>query len=161
MAHESLSAQLAEHSITRRYQALVFDNLAEDEGVIDAPIGRDPSNRLRRAVTELNSKRAVTHWRVIERFGRYTLVEARLETGRTHQIRVHMAYIKHPLVGDELYGPKKQPFNTMGQLLHAGVLGFRHPKTGEYMEFQCPRPEIFDSTLEKIRKQQGENPWRR
>lgn len=161
MAHESLSAQLAEHSITRRYQALVFDNLAEDEGVIDAPIGRDPSNRLRCAVTELNSKRAVTHWRVIERFGRYTLVEARLETGRTHQIRVHMAYIKHPLVGDELYGPKKQPFNTMGQLLHAGVLGFRHPKTGEYMEFQCPRPEIFDSTLEKIRKQQGENPWRR
>lgn len=107
-AHESLSKQLAEHTITRKYTALVYNNFSEEEGTVDAPIGRDPKNRLRRAVTRENSKRAVTHWRVLERFGRYTLIEAKLETGRTHQIRVHMAYINHPLVGDLLYGPKKQ-----------------------------------------------------
>ncbi|MGN0712575.1 MAG: RluA family pseudouridine synthase, partial [Anaerovoracaceae bacterium] len=148
MAHESLSAQLAEHSITRRYTALVYHNLTEDEGTVDAPIGRDPKNRLRMAVTSQNSKRAVTHWKVLERFGRYTLIEARLETGRTHQIRVHMAYIHHPLVGDMVYGPKKQPLTEDGQLLHARVLGFVHPRTGEYMEFERPLPPEFMAVLQ-------------
>ncbi len=151
-AHESLSRQLEQHTITRRYEALVFNNFAEDEGTVDAPIGRDPNNRLRQAVTVQNSKRAVTHWRVLERFGKYTLIEAKLETGRTHQIRVHMAYIKHPLVGDFVYGPRKQPFNVEGQLLHAKILGFVHPRTGEYMEFERPRPEIFERVLEKLRR---------
>ncbi len=150
-AHESLSAQLAEHSITRRYKALVYNNFAEDEGTVDAPIGRDPKNRLRQAVTQQNSKRAVTHWKVAERFGKYTLIEARLETGRTHQIRVHMAYIKHPLVGDPLYGPSKQAIAADGQLLHAEVLGFVHPRTGEYMEFTRPLPEDFQKILERLR----------
>ena len=152
MAHESLSQQLAEHSITRRYEALVFNNFNEDEGTVDAPIGRDPKNRLKQAVTSQNSKHAVTHWRVLERFGKYTLVEAKLETGRTHQIRVHMSYIKHPLVGDFVYGPNKQPFSVEGQLLHAKILGFVHPRTGQYMEFERPRPEIFEETLNKIRR---------
>ncbi len=152
MAHESLSQQLAEHSITRRYEALVFNNFNEDEGTVDAPIGRDPRNRLKQAVTSQNSKHAVTHWRVLERFGKYTLIEAKLETGRTHQIRVHMSYIKHPLVGDFVYGPSKQPFSVEGQLLHAKILGFVHPRTGEYMEFERPRPEIFEETLKKIRR---------
>ena len=152
MAHESLSQQLAEHSITRRYEALVFNNFNEDEGTVDAPIGRDTKNRLKQAVTSQNSKHAVTHWRVLERFGKYTLVEAKLETGRTHQIRVHMSYIKHPLVGDFVYGPSKQPFSVEGQLLHAKILGFVHPRTGQYMEFERPRPEIFEETLNKIRR---------
>lgn len=150
-AHESLSKQLAEHSVTRRYEALIFDNLNEDEGTVNEPLSRDPANRLRYAVVhDKNSKRAVTHWKVIKRFGRFTLIEARLETGRTHQIRVHMSYIKHPLVGDMLYGPRKQPFDVSGQLLHAKKLGFIHPKTGEYMEFETQRPEIFDKVLEKL-----------
>jgi len=152
MAHESLSKQLAVHSVTRRYEALVFNNFQQDEGTVDAPIGRDPKNRLRQAVTSQNSKNAVTHYKVIERFGQYTLIEARLETGRTHQIRVHMAYIKHPLVGDMIYGPKKQPFSIEGQLLHAKVLGFIHPRTGEYMEFESRKPAIFEETLEKLAK---------
>lgn len=152
MAHESLSAQLAAHSITRRYTVLVYDNLVQDAGAVDAPIGRDPANRLRQAVTAQNSKRAVTHWRVLERFGRYTLIEARLETGRTHQIRVHMAYIKHPLVGDPVYGPKKQSLAQDGQMLHAGVLGFVHPRTGDYMEFTAPLPAYFTEILQKLRK---------
>lgn len=151
MAHESLSQQLAAHSITRKYEALVFNNFIQDEGTVDAPIGRDPSNRLRQAVTAINSKRAVTHFKVLERFGKFTLIEAKLETGRTHQIRVHMAYIKHPLVGDKVYGPKKQPFNAEGQLLHAKTLGFVHPRTGEYMEFESSRPEIFDNILQSLR----------
>ncbi len=152
-AHESLSRQLAEHTVTRRYEALLFDNLNEDEGTIDEPLARDPSNRLRYAVVHgKNSKRAVTHWKVLKRFGRFTLIEARLETGRTHQIRVHMSYIKHPLVGDMLYGPRKQPFDVSGQLLHAKKLGFIHPKTGEYMEFESHRPEIFERVLEKLEK---------
>ncbi len=152
MAHESLSAQLAEHSITRRYQAFVYDNLTKDSGTVDAPIGRDPKNRLRMAVTTQNSKRAVTHWKVLERFGKYTLIEAKLETGRTHQIRVHMAHIRHPLVGDMVYGPKKQPLTEDGQMLHAKVLGFVHPRTGEYMEFERPLPEEFQQILNKVRK---------
>lgn len=153
MAHESLSKQLAEHSITRRYQALVYHNFKDDEGTVDAPIGRDPKNRLRQAVTSQNSKHAVTHYKILERFGAYTLIEARLETGRTHQIRVHMSYIKHPLVGDMVYGPKKHTLKVEGQMLHAKVLGFVHPRTGEYMEFNSPLPEYFDAILDGLRKE--------
>lgn len=151
-AHNSLSRQLADHSITRRYKAIVYSNIKEDEGTIDKPIGRDPSNRLRNAVTDLNSKNAVTHYKVLERFGKYTLIEARLETGRTHQIRVHMAYIKHPLLGDELYGPVKNKLGVKRQMLHAGVLGFVHPRTEEYMEFQSSLPVDFQKVLERLRK---------
>ena len=152
IAHESLAAQLKEHSCTREYTALVYDNIKDDELTIDRPIGRDEKNRLRRAVFGSNPKEAVTHIRVIRRYGRYTLIKARLETGRTHQIRVHMSYIKHPLVGDELYGPKKQTIPVKGQLLHAGVLGFVHPTSGEYIEFRSKLPDYFARILEKLDK---------
>lgn len=151
-SHASLAQQLAEHSITRAYNAIVYNNLRQDEGTIDAPLGRDPKNRMRRAVTDMNSKRAVTHYKVLERFGRFTHIEARLETGRTHQIRVHMAYIRHPLLGDPLYGPKNSSLGTEGQMLHARLLGFVHPKTGKYMEFESALPEEFERVLEKLRQ---------
>lgn len=151
-AHESLAAQLKDHSCTRVYTALVYDNLKEDDVTIDVPIGRDEKNRLRRAVYGSNQKNAVTHIHVERRYGKYTLVTARLETGRTHQIRVHCAYIKHPLVGDTSYGPRKQSFGVEGQLLHAGVLGFVHPSTGEYMEFESPLPAYFTDILDKLDK---------
>lgn len=154
-AHESLAAQLKEHSVTREYTALVYDNIKEDEITINEPIGRDERNRLRRAVWGSAHKEAVTHIRVVARYGKYTLVKARLETGRTHQIRVHMSYIKHPLVGDELYGPKNQPEKFMGvelkgQFLHAGVLGFKHPRTGEYMEFSREMPAELSMIVDKL-----------
>ena len=120
---------------------------------MDAPIGRDEGMRLRQAVTEKHARHAVTHYKVLERFGRYTLIEARLETGRTHQIRVHMAYIHHPLLGDDLYGRGKNPFGVTGQVLHAGILGFVHPSTGEYMEFRSPRPAYFEDVLARLRAQ--------
>lgn len=151
-AHNSLAAQLAEHSITRAYQAIVYNNFSTDEGTVDAPIGRDPKNRLRQAVTQQNSKRAVTHYKVLERLGKFTLIEARLETGRTHQIRVHMSHIKHPLLGDFVYGPAKNQYGIQGQMLHAKILGFVHPTTGEYMEFESELPEEFQQVLEKMRK---------
>lgn len=150
IAHESLAAQLKEHSCTREYTALVYDNIREDELTVDRPIGRDEKNRLRRAVFGSNPKEAVTHIRVVKRYGKYTLIKAILETGRTHQIRVHMSYIKHPLVGDELYGPKKQTLPVKGQMLHAGVLGFLHPTTGEYMEFRSELPEYFTEILDRL-----------
>lgn len=155
-AHAGLAAQLEEHSINRIYKAIVLDNIKEDEGTVDAAIGRDPKNRLRNAVLKKgmpgyeSARRAVTHYRVLERFGRYTLVEAKLETGRTHQIRVHMAYIRHPLLGDELYGPAKNKAGARRQMLHAGVLGFVHPVTEAYMEFESPLPEDFKKVLHKI-----------
>lgn len=149
-AHESLAAQLKVHSVTREYIALVFDNIKKDKLTIDAPIGRDDINRLRKAVNGIGSRDAVTHIRVLKRYGKYTLIAARLETGRTHQIRVHMASIKHPLVGDLLYGPKKQSFGLTGQLLHARLLGFEHPRTGEYMEFSSEIPKYFQEVLDKI-----------
>jgi len=156
-AHESLAAQLKEHSVTREYTALAHDNIREDELTIDAPIGRDPKNRMRNAVNGAAARNAVTHIKVLERYGKYTLVKAVLETGRTHQIRVHMAYIHHPLAGDELYGPRRQSRRTggvevRGQLLHAGTLGFIHPSTGDYMEFHSPLPEVFEAVLENLRK---------
>ena len=151
-AHNALSAQLAQHTITRRYKAIVYSNIKEDEGTVDKPIGRDPGNRLRNAVVYTNSKNAVTHYRVLERFGGFTLVEAVLETGRTHQIRVHMAYIRHPLLGDTLYGPAKNRYGAKRQMLHAGVLGFVHPATGGYMEFSSPLPQDFEDVLAKLRK---------
>lgn len=151
-AHRVLARQLADHSITRAYRAIVYNNFKEDEGTVDAPIGRDPKNRLRQAVTQTNSKRAVTHYRVLERLGAFTYIEARLETGRTHQIRVHMAHIRHPLLGDPLYGPAKNPFGIKGQLLHARLLGFQHPVTGAYMEFESEPPEEFRQVLDKLKR---------
>lgn len=152
MAHKSLAVQLAEHTITRAYHAIVYSNFTHEEGTINQPIGRDPKNRLRQAVTSLNSKEAVTHYKVLERFGNFTYIEARLETGRTHQIRVHMAYINHPLLGDLVYGPKKIVMGIETQMLHAKVLGFKHPRTGEYMEFHSELPEEFSTVLKKLRK---------
>ena len=155
-AHESLAAQLKEHSVTREYTALVYDNLKEDELTIDLPIGRDERNRMRNAVNGSGARNAVTHIKVLERFGKYTLVRAKLETGRTHQIRVHMAYIHHPLAGDELYGPRRQSskiggIEVHGQLLHAGTLGFIHPSTGKYIEFHSDLPGVFKQVLEYLR----------
>ena len=152
VAHESLAAQLKVHSVTREYQALVYDNIKEDELTIDVPIGRDERNRLRRWVNGSNPKRAVTHVKVLRRYGKYTLISAKLETGRTHQIRVHLSYIKHPLVGDTTYGPKKQLYGLDGQLLHAKTLGFVHPRTGEYMEFHSELPDYFTETLDRIER---------
>lgn len=151
-SHRSLAKQLAAHTVMRSYRAIVHDNIIEDSGTIDQPIGRDPSNRLRMAVTQPNSKEAVTHFRVLERFKKFTYIEARLETGRTHQIRVHMAYIKHPLLGDNLYGPKKNIMGIKGQMLHAKTLGFNHPKTGEYVEFDSELPQHFQEVLDNLRK---------
>ena len=149
-AHESLSAQLKVHSINRRYIALVYDNIVKDNLTIDAPIGRDPRNRLKKKVNGEGVRNAVTHVKVLERYGKYTLCEMKLETGRTHQIRVHMAYIKHPLVGDPLYGPAKQPSFLNGQMLHAMILGFVHPSTGEYMEFKADLPEYFTDNMKRL-----------
>lgn len=151
MAHSSIAAQLKEHSITRRYQAIVHGVISEDEGTVDAPIGRHPVERKKMSINYQNGKDAVTHYRVLNRFRQYTHVECRLETGRTHQIRVHMASIRHPLLGDAVYGPAKCPISGLsGQTLHAGILGFIHPRTGEYMEFSAPLPEYFDKLLHTL-----------
>ena len=151
LSHNSIAAQLKEHSITRKYRALVHGNLKEDQGTVEGPIGRHPVDRKKMAINERNGKPAVTHYTVLERFGNYTLIECQLETGRTHQIRVHMSSIGHPLVGDEVYGPAKCPFKLQGQCLHAMVLGFVHPKTEEYMEFSAELPEYFETLLKKLR----------
>ncbi|WCK53058.1 RluA family pseudouridine synthase [Aneurinibacillus sp. Ricciae_BoGa-3] len=147
-AHESLAAQLKAHTVTRRYIALVHGVIGHDKGTIDAPIGRDPKNRQQMAVVFENSKPAVSHFAVLERFKDFTLVELKLETGRTHQIRVHMKYINHPLLGDPKYGPKSDSdFPIEGQALHARDLGFVHPTTGEYMEFTSPLPDDMESII--------------
>lgn len=151
-AHRSLAAQLAEHSIARAYKAIAWGNFPQDSGTVDAPIGRDPANRLRQKVTDRGGKAAVTDYHVLERFGRFTYLEARLRTGRTHQIRVHMSHLGHPLLGDYIYGPKKNPYDVDGQMLHAWLLGFIHPTRGEYMEFQSPLPEEFEKVLQKLRE---------
>jgi len=150
-AHQHLAEQIKEHTVKRVYIALTEGVIKQDQGTIDKPIGRHPIHRKKMAVIE-NGKRAVTHFKVLERYKENTLVEARLETGRTHQIRVHMAYIGHPLVGDPVYGFKKQKFNLKGQALHAMVLGFIHPRTGEYMEFSSPLPDYFQNLIEKLRR---------
>lgn len=150
LSHNSIAAQLKEHSINRRYRALVHGNLKTDEGTVEGPIGRHPVDRKKMAINERNGKPAVTHYKVLERFGNYTFIECVLETGRTHQIRVHMSSIGHPLVGDEVYGPVKCPFKLQGQCLHAMVLGFVHPRTEEYMEFSAELPEYFESLLRKL-----------
>lgn len=150
-AHTALAAQLKEHSITRRYRAIVHGNLREEEGTIDAPVGRHPVDRKKMAVTP-NGKRAVTHYRVLEHLDGYTYIECQLETGRTHQIRVHMASKGHPLLGDAVYGPLRCPEKGLcGQTLHAMVLGFVHPVSGEYVEFEAPLPDYFKKLLEKYR----------
>lgn len=150
MAHNGIAAQLKEHSIVRRYQAIVHGVLKEDEGTIDSPVGRHPQDRKKMCANCRNGKTAVTHYRVLQRFCGFTHIECRLETGRTHQIRVHMASIGHPLLGDVLYGPAKCPYKLQGQTLHAGVLGFVHPRTGEYMEFTAPLPEYFEKLLRTL-----------
>ena len=152
-AHSCIAEQLKEHSITRRYRAIIIGNLSEDEGTVDAPIGRHPTQRKKMAVNRNNGKRAVTHYRVLARFRGYTYIECRLETGRTHQIRVHMASIGHPLLGDTVYGPAKQAYPSLeGQTLHAMVIGFVHPTTGAYMEFEAPLPAYFAELLQKLPK---------
>jgi 23S rRNA pseudouridine1911/1915/1917 synthase len=151
MAHNSIAAQLKEHSITRRYQAIVHGVIKEDEGSIDAPIGRHPVERKKMSINYNNGKPAVTHYKVLTRFKDFTHVECRLETGRTHQIRVHMASIRHPLLGDCVYGPARCPVPGLtGQTLHAGVLGFIHPRTGAYMEFSAPLPDYFSKLLRTL-----------
>ncbi|MFD0771013.1 RluA family pseudouridine synthase [Bacillus sp. CGMCC 1.60114] len=150
MAHEALVNQLVAKTVTRRYQAIVHGVIPHDKGTVDAPIGRDKQDRQSMTVEE-SGKHAVTHFRVLERFNNFTHVECQLETGRTHQIRVHMKYIGYPLAGDPKYGPKKT-FDINGQALHAGILGFVHPRTGEYLEFEAPIPQIFADLLDELRK---------
>jgi 23S rRNA pseudouridine1911/1915/1917 synthase len=151
-SHNKLAEQLKEHSMTRVYIALVEGVLKKDEGIVEAPLGRHPVEKIKIAVVN-GGRRAVTHYRVLERFNKNTLVECVLETGRTHQIRVHMTYIGHPLVGDPVYGYKKQRFNLQGQMLHAKKLGFIHPNTGEYMEFQSKPPLYFIKVVSILRNE--------
>ncbi|MBE5955608.1 MAG: RluA family pseudouridine synthase [Lachnospiraceae bacterium] len=150
-AHHHVADQLKVHSITRKYRAIV-QGIVKEDGVVDAPIGRSPKDRKKMAINEKNGKRAVTHYRVLEHLkGKYTYIECQLETGRTHQIRVHMASLHHPLLGDTTYGPAANPFHLEGQCLHAMVLGLEHPATGEYIECEAPLPEYFEEMLRKLR----------
>lgn len=150
IAHQSLAKQLEEHTITRIYHAVVYHNIIEDEGTVNGNIGRNPNNRLKQKVLQEGGRKAITHYRVLKRFGSFTYIEAQLETGRTHQIRVHMAYKKHPLLGDQVYGPKKGPIKATSQVLHAKTLGFDHPITGERMEFDSELPSDFQELLKKL-----------
>ena len=152
VSHQFLAEQIKEHTFTREYRAVVYGNIKMDSGKIDVPIGRDPKNRQRMAIVYVNSKPAITHYEVLQRFDGFTLMKFRLETGRTHQIRVHMASIGHPLAGDPLYGPKKAITELKGQCLHAGLIGFIHPKTKVYMEFTSDLPEYFTSYLKKLKE---------
>lgn len=150
-AHQHLSAQLKTRTLSRVYLALVHGNVKEDAGTVDAPIGRDSRDRKKMAVVKTGGREAVTHFEVMERFGQYTLVKCKLQTGRTHQIRVHMRHIGHPIVGDKTYGVKKEAFQLSGQLLHAGELGFIHPETETGMRFSAPLPEAFERVLQILR----------
>ena len=150
-AHQALAAQLQDHTLARTYEAVVVGNLREDRGTVSAPIGRHHTDRKKMAVTERGGKEAVTHWEVLERFPGYTYVRCRLETGRTHQIRVHMAYLGHPLYGDTVYGAKKPAPGMTGQCLHATGLRFVHPRTGEVVELSCPLNGEFAALLRKLR----------
>ena len=151
-AHQALSAQLQDHTLARTYEAVLVGNLREDRGTVDAPIGRHHTDRKKMAVTDRGGRRAVTHWEVLERFQGFTHVRCRLETGRTHQIRVHMAYLGHPICGDTVYGARKPAPGLTGQCLHAVGLRFIHPRTGEAVELSCPLNEEFIALLEKLRK---------
>lgn len=151
-AHIGLSEQIKEHSFTREYRTVVVGNVKSDTGTIDAPIGRNPKDRKKQAVTDKNSKNAVTHYEVLKRFNGFTYLKVRLETGRTHQIRVHMAYRGTPVAGDAVYGDPKKTYGLQGQCLHAAKLGFVHPKTNEYLEFTSPLPEYFEDFLKRIDK---------
>lgn len=151
ISHQVLAGQLKDHSIKRVYHAIVYGNIKEDTGTVNAPIGRHPTDRKKMSINYQNGREAVTHYQVLERFGGYTYISCRLETGRTHQIRVHMANIHHPLVGDVVYGPQKCPFRLQGQTLHAKILGIIHPRTGEYMEFDAPLPAYFQELLSRLR----------
>ncbi len=153
IAHQFVAAQLKEHSITRKYEAIVYQAFNDMEGRVEGPIGRHPTERTKMAINYKNGKDAVTNYRVLENLGsRYAHIECRLETGRTHQIRVHMSSIHHPLLGDTVYGPTKDSFGLEGQTLHARVLGFIHPTTKEYMEFEAPVPEYFTKLLQKLKR---------
>lgn len=149
-AHQAIAAQLKEHSITRRYRAVVQGVLKEEHGTVDAPIARDPRERKKMKAGVAGGKRAVTHYRVLQRYRNASYIECCLETGRTHQIRVHMAYIGHPLLGDTVYGSEKNPYHLEGQALHAIILGFCHPTSGKYMEFSAPLPDYFQQLLKKL-----------
>lgn len=151
-SHKKLAAQFKDHSMARTYYALVEGKIKGDEGTIDKPVGRHPKERIKMAVVK-DGKRAVTHYKVLERFNSHTLVQCNLETGRTHQIRVHMAYIGYPLVGDMIYGYKKQKYNLKGQVLHAKKLGFIHPSSDNYMEFDSELPQYFEKLLKNLRNE--------
>ena len=154
-AHQSIAEQLKEHSAKRIYRGIVTGHLKENSGTVDAPMERDKNDRKKMCVPNMpsmHSKKAVTHYEVTECLNGYDYASFRLETGRTHQIRVHMAYLRHPLLGDTVYGPDKDPYHTNGQVLHAEVIGFKHPRTGEYMEFSAPLPDYFLKLLEKLRQ---------
>ena len=153
-AHRKIAGQLKEHSITRKYRAIVYGRIADDEGTINAPIGRHPTDRKKMAINERNGKPAITHYKVLERFDKYTYIECQLETGRTHQIRVHMTSIGHPLLGDKVYGNAKCPFKLEGQTLHAMTIGFVHPSTNQYVEYEAPLPEYFEKLLQILRLKQ-------
>lgn len=148
--HQHIAGQLKEHSIKRIYHAIVHGVIKEEDGTIDAPIGRHPIERKKMSINHKNGKEAITHYKVIQRFQNYTYIQCQLETGRTHQIRVHMASIRHPLLGDTVYGPSKCPFQLQGQTLHAKTIGIVHPRTGEYVEVDAPLPEYFSSLLKKL-----------
>ena len=152
LAHAVLASQLKDHSMARTYEAIVCGGFREDSGTVDAPIGRHPSDRKKMCVTQRGSKNAVTHWEVVRRYRGYTHVRCRLETGRTHQIRVHMAHIGHPILGDTVYGHKKAELGQDSQCLHAGVLCFRHPRDGRPVIVHAPLPEYFRQVLEKLEK---------
>ena len=152
-AHVNIAQQIKVHSVNRIYEGIVFGNVKNDEGTIDAPIGRHPIDRKKMAVVDRNGKPAITHYKVLQRFGNYTHVEFKLETGRTHQIRVHMSSIGHPLIGDSLYASGKTPYkNLCGQTLHARTIGFIHPSTGKYVEYSAPLPEYFKNLLSILQK---------
>ena len=155
LAHTVLASQLKDHTMSRTYEAIVCGTLKEDSGTVDAPIGRHPTDRKKMCVTERNSKPAVTHWEVIRRYRGYTHIRCRLETGRTHQIRVHMAYLGHPILGDTVYGRKKAELGQDSQCLHAGALCFRHPRDGRPVMVFAPLPDYFQKVLEKLEKMEG------